>query len=66
MIINFTTPNGDDVCFADCIAFRTIKNNSTIVVERKNEIYQYKFSSQADMYNCYQSIIESAIKWTKP
>ena len=65
MIINFTTPDGDDVCFADCIAFRTNKNNSTITVERETGIYIYKFTSSVDMHNCYQSMIESARKWAK-
>ena len=64
MIINFTDPDGNDMCIADCVKFYT--NKGSVFVERKGGgLLKFDFGDRVKAGICYQNILKSAKEWAK-
>lgn len=64
MIINFTDPDGNGMCIADCVKFYTF--NSRVFVERKGgSLLHFDFDDRPMANKCYQTMLESAKEWAK-
>lgn len=64
MIINFTDPDGNDMCISDCVKFYT--NNTCVWIERKNgSLLKFDFDDRVIANIHYQKMLESAKEWAK-
>ena len=64
MIINFTDPDGNEICISDCVKFYT--DNSCVWIERKSgNLLHFDFDDRPTANKCYQTMLESAKEWAK-
>lgn len=64
MIINFTDPDGNDICISDCVKFYT--DGSCVWIERKSgSLLKFDFNDTLNAGICYKKILASAKEWAK-